>query len=341
MRLLTRPTKEIFAEFPAAETKLPDIRNFIENVMKETPFPRKDVTGILLAVEEACTNVIRHAYLMGEGTLKLKITLFADRLQLSIFDNGRSFDFEESSEPDLEHYIKTGRKGGLGIYLIRKITDEVSYHTHKGVNELRMVKRYPRVRQTAAVPQRGMSLRVKFSLWTSLVMAAIIVSAYLYWENKSVDSLRIQFTDQVFEESRTIASQAANYFLNSSSDVEFDEFVRNFANQDLDIVSINIIDRQNRLLASTASPERLHQLFEPPTQIDQTRYAEQQRFERGDGTPISYFVEQIKTSGRVFGEAHVAFSETGLSSSIARARRGILFVVWISFVFSMLAVYLL
>ncbi|MFH2056380.1 MAG: SpoIIE family protein phosphatase, partial [bacterium] len=46
-------------------------------------------------------------------------------------------------------------------------------------------------------------------------------------------------------------------------------------------------------------------------------------------------------TGSVFGESHVAFSENGLSSSIARARRGILFVVGIAFVFSMLAVYLL
>lgn len=341
MRLLTRPTKEIFAEFPASESKLPDIRKFIEGVLTETPFPRKDVTGILLAVEEACTNVIRHAYLMAAGTLKLKITLFHDRLQLSIFDNGRTFDFEKSSEPDLEHYIKTGRKGGLGIYLIRKITDEVSYHSSRGVNELRMVKRYPRVRQTIAAPQRGMSLRVKFSIWTSLVMTAIIVSVYLYWENKSADSLRAQFTDQVVEESHTIATQAANYFINRSSDVEFDEFVRNFTDQDLDILAINVVDNKNNLIATTTSPDNLHQTFQPPTQINPHSFGQLQQYRRSDGTPLTYFVNQIKADGHVFGQAHVTFTETGLDSSIAAARRGILLVVSVAFVFSMFAVYLL
>jgi serine phosphatase RsbU (regulator of sigma subunit)/anti-sigma regulatory factor (Ser/Thr protein kinase)/transposase len=341
MRLLTRPTKEIFAEFPASEAKLPDVRSFIEEVLSETPFPRRDVTAILLAVEEACTNVIRHAYLMGEGTLKLKLTLFSDRLQLSIFDNGRSFDFEQASEPDLNHYIKTGRKGGLGIYLIRKITDEVSYHSRRGVNELRMVKRYPRVRQAGTAVQRGMSLRVKFSLWTSLVMTAIIFGVYFYWEGKSGESLGIQFRVQVLEESGTIATQAANYFINQRSDVEFDEFVHNFADQNLDIVAISIIDQHDRLLASTTSPERLHDRFEPPTQIEPENWGTLQHYRRPDGVNISYVVEQIKSSGRVLGMTHVAFSEAGLGASIAKARRGILVAVGIAFLFSMLAVYLL
>ena len=102
----------------------------------------------------------------------------------------RSFDFEKSSDPDLNHYIKTGRKGGLGVYLIRKVTDEVEYQSAGGVNELRMVKRYPKARPETAVKPEGMSIRFKFSLWTSLVMTLVIVAVYFFWESRRSTGVR-------------------------------------------------------------------------------------------------------------------------------------------------------
>ena len=186
MKLINRPTKEIFAEFPATESKLPDIRNFIESVLADTPFRRKDVTAILLAIEEACTNVIRHAYLYAEGTLKIKISIHRDKLGISIYDRGRSFDFEKLTDPNLDHYVKTGRKGGLGIYLIRKVTDKVSYHTSGGVNELRLLKNFPNAKPESVAKGEGVSIRLKFSLWTSLLMAIVIVTVYFVWEGRVV-----------------------------------------------------------------------------------------------------------------------------------------------------------
>ncbi len=341
MRLFRRPTKEIFTEFPAVEGKLPDIRDFIESVLQETPFRRKDITGIMLAVEEACTNIIRHAYLMGEGVLRIRVSLYSDRFQISLFDTGRSFDFESASEPDLKRYIKTGRKGGLGIYLIRKITDQVSYHSRHGINELRMLKRYPRVRPVTFTAPRGMSLRVKFSLWTSLVMTAIIVSVYLYWEGKSVDSLRQQFAEVTAEYSRTIATQAANFFLNNSSDVEFDEFVHNFALQDRDVSVISIVDNRGLVVASTESPQLLHRPYRPPAGVNPTLPGEAQLYESESGASMRYFLYEIKSGNRVLGTAHVAFSESGLSHNIVAARRDILVVVGFTFLFSIVAVFLL
>jgi serine phosphatase RsbU (regulator of sigma subunit)/anti-sigma regulatory factor (Ser/Thr protein kinase)/transposase len=341
MRIFARPTKEVFAEYPSLESKLPDIRNFIDTVLKETPFRRKDITAILLAIEEACTNVIRHAYLMGEGTLKLRITLYSDRMQISIFDTGRSFDFEKESEPDLNRYIKTGRKGGLGIYLIRKITDEVSYRSRNGVNELRMVKRYPRMKPDRVTTVRGMSLRVKFSVWTSLVMTAIIVTVYFYWESKSVSALQETFADSVKEYAGTIATQAANFFLNNASDVEFDEYVRNFASEDSDIRFISIVNNNNVVVATTEPPTVLHQAFEPPPGVNPKITSEVQYYNTAGDHDINFYARPIRKSGRLFGHVYMAFSEARLNANIASARRGILVIVGLAFLFSIVAVYLL
>ncbi|MCX6833336.1 MAG: ATP-binding protein, partial [candidate division Zixibacteria bacterium] len=342
MRIFAKPTKQIFAEFQATESKLPDIRTFIETVLTETPFRRKDITAILLAIEEACTNVIRHAYLYGEGTLKLKISLFSDRITLSIYDKGRSFDFEKSSDPDLNHYIKTGRKGGLGVYLIRKVTDEVEYNSAAGVNELRMVKRYPKTRPEATAKPEGMSIRFKFSLWTSLIMTLVIVAVYFFWEDKAVSWREKQFAQTITEYSNTIASQATTYFINNSSDVEFDEFARNFSAQNPDIYFVYLLDDQNRVVASTGSPQELHKPYKKPAPIDEKLVAQPQWILGSDGRKgVFYIVQNVNYQSRRFGTLHVGFGEERLESNIATTRRSILMVMGIAFLFVIAAVYLL
>ena len=342
MRIFAKPTKQIFAEFQATESKLPDIRAFIETVLSETPFRRKDVTAILLAIEEACTNVIRHAYLYGEGTLKLKISLYSDRITLSIYDKGRSFDFEKSSDPDLNHYIKTGRKGGLGVYLIRKVTDEVEYQSAGGVNELRMVKRYPKARPETAAKPEGMSIRLKFSLWTSLVMTLVIVGVYFFWESRAVSWREKQFAQTIAEYSNTIASQATTYFINSSSDVEFDEFARNFAQQNPDIRFVYLLDEQNQVVASTGPPDELHKPYKKVAPVDEKLVAQPQWILGPDGqNGIFYVIQNITYQNHRFGTLHVGFGEERLESNIATTRRGILIVMGFAFLFVIAAVYLL
>ncbi len=339
MNLFNRPVKEIFAEFPATESKLPDIRGFIETVLADTPFRRKDITAILLAIEEACTNVIRHAYLYAEGTLKLKISIYRDRLGISIYDRGRSFDFEKLSDPDLDHYIKTGRKGGLGIYLIRKVTDDVSYRTTAGVNELKLVKRFPFAKPEAVAKGEGISIRLKFSLWTSLIMAFVIIGVYWVWEDRVVDWRNQQFVRTIDEYGNAIASQAANHFINESSDVEFDEFVRNFARQNADVRFIYITDASNQIVASTQLPDLLRTSYQIPKGIDTTRAGEAQMFASQEFGNTFYVVENIDYQGNRYGKLHIGFGEDRLLQGIAQSRQSILLIAVIAMVAVLGAVY--
>lgn len=329
MKFFNRPVKEIFAEFPAAEIKLPDIRSFIEGVLQDTPFRRKDVTAILLAIEEACTNVIRHAYLYAEGTIKLKISLYRDRIGISIYDRGRSFDFDRLSDPNLDHYIKTGRKGGLGIYLIKKVTDKVSYHSAGGVNELRLIKAYPDVKPEAIAKSEGMSIRLKFSLLTSLIMAIVIVTVYFVWEDRVADWRIRNFARTIDEYGNAIASQATNHFINQSSDVEFDEFVRNFARQNQDVRYIYLVDSVNTIIATTDSPDKLRTVYEVPDGINDTLVNRAQSFELGSRR-IYHVVENVDYSNVRFGKLHVGFGEERLIQGIAEARRTILIIAAIA-----------
>ena len=87
--------------FPADEGQLEDIRRSVRNVLVDSDLTPKDVNSVLLAIEEVCTNVIRHAYLYAPGSIRIKIAIHPGKVVFSVFDKGRKFDYDHSESPDL------------------------------------------------------------------------------------------------------------------------------------------------------------------------------------------------------------------------------------------------
>jgi serine/threonine-protein kinase RsbW len=125
--MFRRSIKEISAEFPAEEKYLDSIQRVVREACTAAGMPRKDTSAVLLAIEEAATNIIRHAYLYEKGALRLRVTIYARQITFSLIDYGRSFRPEGSGKLNLERLIESGRRGGLGFYMIRKIMDSVEY----------------------------------------------------------------------------------------------------------------------------------------------------------------------------------------------------------------------
>ena len=102
-----------------------------------------------MAVDEACANVIEHSYGGEQATINnpnhpgLRINLMQcrDRIVIEIFDRGRGFDFEDQSVIQPQDYLSEGRQRGLGMFIIQKFVDDVSYErgTSSG-NCLRVTK---------------------------------------------------------------------------------------------------------------------------------------------------------------------------------------------------------
>ncbi len=133
------------------------VRKEVTEVLGHTPFDREMSNKIIVAVDEALANVVEHAYQGGIGTVKLVFTLDAETLKVQIQDKGVPFDPGErlSSELDIHQHIKLGLKGGLGLFLMRRIMDEVAYN-HDGpdfVNELVMIKKLPATDSSSAPEQ--------------------------------------------------------------------------------------------------------------------------------------------------------------------------------------------
>ncbi len=125
---------------PSRTDNLGVIREFISGIAKKFGFSADSISEIELAVDEACANVIKHAY-NYDASKKIDITVETNSRKLTIIisDRGKGFDPDHVEKP--EERLKKHARGGLGIALIRKVMDEVSFDIHPGAhNEVRMVK---------------------------------------------------------------------------------------------------------------------------------------------------------------------------------------------------------
>ena len=127
---------------PSRTDNLEIIRDFIIGIAKKFGFDDDGINEIELAVDEACANVIKHAYNYDENK-KIDITVETNssKLTITISDQGRGFDPGRLESP--EQRLQKHARGGLGIALIKKVMDEVSFDLHPGSNHVKMVKYIP------------------------------------------------------------------------------------------------------------------------------------------------------------------------------------------------------
>lgn len=117
------------------------IGDFITKAMKQLGI-EQETFPVELAVDEACTNIIQHAY-SGDSEKPIRILCSkpGNDLVIKIRDWGKPFDPDSVSPPDTESELFERKLGGLGIFLMRKVMDEVRYAFHaRKYNELTMIK---------------------------------------------------------------------------------------------------------------------------------------------------------------------------------------------------------
>lgn len=129
-----------------ADTKnLKNVADFIEKNLKKKNIEPIVSNEILVAVDEAVTNIIKHAYKNKPGGyIRVLLKMMNDKIIISIFDKGAVFNPEKIPLPDLSPKLEERNAGGLGVFLIKKFMDEVTFYL-KGTdgrveNEIRMIK---------------------------------------------------------------------------------------------------------------------------------------------------------------------------------------------------------
>lgn len=129
--------------FPGRFENLAKISEFVVRAAEEARLSPDAVYAVELAVDEACTNIIEHAY-GGESNGNIEVTCKTtyDGLTVTLRDFGRPFNPKKIPNPNLKGRLKDLKSGGAGLYLIRKMMDEVNFDfTPNQGNTLTLVKR--------------------------------------------------------------------------------------------------------------------------------------------------------------------------------------------------------
>ncbi len=140
MKQKTRNTFEL--KISAATENLGIIRDFVSRLAHKVGFSAEEVDQIVLAVDEACTNVIKHAYKFDASRLiEIEITIDSKKITILITDHGNGFDLSKLPKPNLNVAAKKARAGGLGIHLMKKLMDDVQFNIVRGkMTQVRLIK---------------------------------------------------------------------------------------------------------------------------------------------------------------------------------------------------------
>jgi serine/threonine-protein kinase RsbW len=122
---------------------LSKIAEFLEDVLGECEFSGEVLFNVQLAVDEACSNTILYGFPGGGGAIEIACEVDDAAISIVIADQGMPFDPLTAPEPDIEADIADRQIGGLGVYFIRTVMDEVAYE-YTGEKNVLTLKKYAR-----------------------------------------------------------------------------------------------------------------------------------------------------------------------------------------------------
>jgi len=121
--------------------ELGQVRQFVEETAVSLTHDPQTISDIVLAVDEAVTNIIRHGYQHQAGIIELAIRYQPNRLEIKLWDEAPAFDPTQMVPPNPDIPLSQRAPGGMGIHMIRQLTDDLQYHfLADGRNELTLVK---------------------------------------------------------------------------------------------------------------------------------------------------------------------------------------------------------
>lgn len=119
----------------------PKIADFMDDIVGETGMDKGLSNSLNLALEEAVVNVMNYAYPKDKvGNIQLEAYAFDESLEFVITDNGIPFDPTKADNPDITAKLDDRAVGGLGIFLLTHLMDNVEYERVNGNNVLTMSK---------------------------------------------------------------------------------------------------------------------------------------------------------------------------------------------------------
>lgn len=256
-------------EIPADENNLSEVRDFMSDICDRADFSKRETSNTKLAVDEACTNIIKHAYRQKSGEIKIDVQAEPGRVEVNIFDRGEPFDWSKVEDPDLEEYVEIGKKGGLGIFLMNRLMDELDYSASSAGNRLFMAKTAAGGKAVRPFllpfrPRWTATLRFKFGIRAT---AAVLMLVLLLWGVLFVRQTRSREAEmaRVWNEKRGIAENLAAKSVDALvHDEEFsfeqttlNSIIANLANRFREVRYAKVIKNDGMIISSSDLEEVL------------------------------------------------------------------------------------
>jgi anti-sigma regulatory factor (Ser/Thr protein kinase) len=129
----------------AADLRAMDkVRTFIKKTLGSVELTEEDGFKIELSLHEICINIALYAYPGGKGEIVLRTWLDGEGAWFEFRDTGIAFDPKPAKPPDIQEKLRTGGRGGFGIYLFQTLMDGFEYRREAGQNVLRVFKKLRR-----------------------------------------------------------------------------------------------------------------------------------------------------------------------------------------------------
>ena len=125
---------------PALIGYLNEIFVFVESAARIAGMDDKQQNSLKIAVEEIFVNIASYAYSSGEGDVTVRFSYDQEKLVFEFEDSGLPYDPLAKSDPDISLSVDEREIGGLGVFMVKKLMDNLEYRYEEGKNILTIEK---------------------------------------------------------------------------------------------------------------------------------------------------------------------------------------------------------
>ena len=324
--------------YPAKNIYVTEVKDKIKQICKDHDFVYKDVNNLLIVVDEICANIVKHAYKDTEGDMEFEIQVRTKGIYLTIVDHGRSFEWKKFRTPNLNHYVDIGKKGGLGLWIIRKLTDKSDYRTTGRGNEMRIVKYHTKpsvIDSITRVATSAKSVKEKFVLASTIFILLLMGGIYGFFVTQQRDSLKDKFLAYNSELVKSIAESSKNGIIKSNY-LSLIKLLKEIKTNNKDIDEIFLINKNGRIIAHNESGN-LYAEYEPEGKVlKETVRNGVVNLKYGDRYEV---VSSIDYQGRDLGEVHLIINNSGMKHVMSGRRVNLIIVAGIVFSLGAIGIY--
>ncbi len=327
---------------PAKIDYLGELRDFVTKVGHRHGFSERVINAFKLSIDEAATNIIKHAYRDWEGDITIRSIVKKNSMTIVLIDQGKYFDPRQVSDPDLQRYVEIGKKGGLGIFIMRRLLDEIDYRKTEEGNELWLIKNRDVARhRKMSVASIPMTLKARYWLISMAFVSFFLLAGYSFFYFRQDDHILSDYIDRGRSACSLLAREIAGNVESPDFPAEVREQLVKPDGGSFDLHAINaaaqpitalknteyrdilfnafVVDNSDGILASSKESQLL-ETFSLPKTIEEVR-KEIYRYDLSSGEKVLDITWPIVDSkNRPLGRIHFHINDEQIRKDIAKAR---------------------